>query len=175
MRRAPDQHVPATILQWLSRTHMLKSGRKAVEQAAQWRETYGASVMGHFWDRQTRLEMKQISLQALLEMVMAMPNGPQKDQSLAMLNWVLDPQQEEAAAEMLRKMAAGLTKVEARKVIVDLRETGMAEYPQAYVIKNQPVRRAMRPFVHVFFPVETADFEHVRWMACPEWPQATTQ
>lgn len=161
--------IAGTLLNWQLRTHMQSEIRREMELAANWRQLYGASALGTFWERETRLELKQISLQDLKQQAMQEQNRD----VLKMIGYIMDPMQEPNLAEMLVRLAPILTIAEAGRVIRELRTTGQSEFPQAYIFKNRPVVRALKLFTHLFFPRSTGHLKRAPWQAVREWYSET--
>ncbi|QYY35306.1 hypothetical protein [Ruficoccus sp. ZRK36] len=90
------------------------------------------------------------------------------DELKNLLDIVMD---EERADEFLSGLKLLYPKTDTkilRKAMVDLRTTGATELPAPYWFRNQPRRRALKPFTDIFFPENTTDIQRARWFAVRE-------
>lgn len=148
------------LINWMLRNHMAGELGGELEKFAQWRQTYGLSLMGVWWQQEYRLSQVLITLAEMLEKAVALAEqgNPAPLQSLA------DPLQDERTiAEMIRRSPV-LDRQGARRVLRQLREEGQAEVPRVTVQRNQPCWEALRPFLDVFFPTETSTLRAARWI-----------
>jgi hypothetical protein len=86
-----------SVLKWLLFQHVLDDLRREVQLAANFRETYGLAVMAVDWIKTTRTEIKSFSM----EDAMAMLQESQDPNLQALIEVVLDPEQEELAAQLM--------------------------------------------------------------------------
>ncbi len=75
----------------------------------------------------------------------------------------------EALSQLLLEFFPGIRPERARKVILELRKNGKAEFPVQYVKFNGPCVQAKRLFEDFFIPMNTADFQTVRMWFENEW------
>lgn len=167
----------AALLQWMTKTKQRQELTTEVELSAQYMLTYGVNVLNVGWAREVSLCEKGFTLEQLAGLAQqAEPGSP-----LALLPaLILDPTQEEAAAELASQLATEmvqrmfaedvaevteemerwkLSTARARKLVRALREEGAASVPLPYVTKNQPFIAALKPFEDVFWPAGTCDLQ----------------
>ena len=147
-----------TILKWLLFQHCLDDLRREVRLAAEFRETYGLAVMAVDWQQTTRTEIKRFSL----EDAQAMLQESQDPNLAAMLQTIMDPLQEETAAELLGQVVPELgtvTKVRA------LRDKGEVEWESPYIFESKPVWTALEAWEDVIFPIQTFSLQRAAFVA----------
>ncbi len=147
-----------TVLKWLMFQHCLDDLRREVRLAAEIRETYGLAVMAIDWEQQTRVEVKSFSM----EDAMAMLQESQDPNLQALLEVVLDPEQEELAAQLMGEVIPALgstTKVR------QFREKGIVEWDEPYIFSSKPVVRALEAWEDIIFPIQTDSIQRASFVA----------
>lgn len=162
----------STVVKWLLFTQMELELRREVELAAQWQETHGCAAMGIFWNEETALEMRDISVAALEEMAAA---AREADDGVAstLENLLIEiyAGNADAATDLARELMPELTRRQARKAVRQLIQTGEAQYPFPHVVNARPQWRAYKVYDDIFFPSTTETFEgrKPRFIATREW------
>ena len=147
-----------SVLKWMLFTHCADDLRRELELALNIRNTYGLAVMGVFWRTTTRTEIKTFTLEEL----MASAAETQDPALTALIGAILDPLQEEVAAEIINGIYEGAgTSANIRK----LREGGTVEVPVPYIFESKPEWTALEPFNDVIFPTATYDLQRAPWIA----------
>lgn len=147
-----------TVLKWLMFQHCLDDLRREVRLAAEIRETYGLAVMAIDWEQQTRVEVKSFSM----EDAMAMLQESQDPNLQALLEVVLDPEQEELASQLMGEVIPALgstTKVR------QFREKGIVEWDEPYIFSSKPVVRALEAWEDIIFPIQTDSIQRASFVA----------
>jgi hypothetical protein len=147
-----------TVLKWLMFQHCLDDLRREVRLAAEIRETYGLAVMAIDWEQQTRVEVKSFSM----EDAMAMLQESQDPNLQALLEVVLDPEQEALAAQLMGEVIPALgstTKVR------QFREKGIVEWDEPYIFSSKPVVRALEAWEDIIFPIQTDSIQRASFVA----------
>jgi len=147
-----------TVLKWLMFQHCLDDLRREVRLAAEIRETYGLAVMAIDWEQQTRVEVKSFSM----EDAMAMLQESQDPNLQALLEVVLDPEQEELAAQLMGEVIPALgSTVKVRQ----FREKGIVEWDEPYIFSSKPVVRALEAWEDIIFPIQTDSIQRASFVA----------
>ena len=146
------------ILRWLIGQHCLDDLRREVRLAAEFRETYGLAIMAVDWQTTTRVEIKSFSM----EDAMMMLQESQDPNLQALLEVVLDPLQEELAAELMGQVIPELGKV---SKVREFREKGVVEWESPYIFENKPVVRALEAWEDVIFPIQTDSLQRASFVA----------
>ena len=147
-----------SILKWLLFQHCLDDLRREIRLAAEFRETYGLAIMAVDWQTTTRVEIKSFSM----EDAMAMLQESQDPNLQALLEVVLDPLQEELAAELMGQVIPELGKV---SKVREFREKGVVEWESPYIFENKPVVRALEAWEDVIFPIQTDSLQRASFVA----------
>jgi hypothetical protein len=148
------------LLQWLIRNQLAPEIAAELEKAAQWRQTYGLSIMGVWWRQEWRLAKVLRKLEDLWQQ--AVESGDAA--AIEAVQSIADPLRDEQSIAAIVARSPVVDRQGARRILRELREKGESEVPMVTVHKNQPCWEALRPFLDVFFPVETADLQRARWM-----------
>lgn len=134
--------------------------RAEAELMLQWGLTSGAAVWQVTWDRQITTRDAVIDLEGVGRWA-EQALGPEAAGPVTAM--ILDPTQEDAAAQMALDVLPSLkTLGRAKKLVRDLRDQGSATYPKPYVCRNSPSVTALRIGADIFFPPETADLQRAR-------------
>jgi hypothetical protein len=147
-----------TVLKWLMFQHCLDDLRREVKLAAQFRETYGLAVMAVDWVQNTRTEIKSFSM----EDAQMMLEQSQDPNLAALLEVVMDPLQEETAAELLGQIIPELGKV---SKVREFREKGLVEWEEPYIFESKPVWTALEAWEDVIFPIQTFSLQRAAFVA----------
>ncbi len=151
------------LLNWRFKNHLAPMLARELEKAFQWRETYGVSALGIWWDQQRRCGRRKITLEEMVQMaVQKMEQGDPT--GVTALQELADPIFDEKTIARMRELSPILDRRGALKILKELRTNGETEVPQIYIVKNQPCWEALRLFLDVFCPVETSSFESARWV-----------
>lgn len=156
----------STLLKYVIWNQMRPQIRRELQLAANWRQTYGASVSAIMWDQQLRRTMQEITLDGLATMHAA-TDDPQQIAAVKqqVLEQVMDPLREEENLRILTDMSPILKKGAARACLKELRETGRTEIPVPEVFSAMPKWSALLPMVDIFFPAITDDIQRAPWVA----------
>jgi hypothetical protein len=147
-----------SVLKWLLFQHCLDDLRREIRLAAEMRETYGLAIMAVDWERQTRVEVKTFTM----EEAMMMLQESQDPNLQALLEVVLDPEQEELAAQLMGEIIPELgTTAKVRA----FREKGEVEWEQPYIFSSKPVVRALEPWEDIIFPIQTDSIQRAPFVA----------
>ena len=156
----------STLLKYVIWNQMRPQIRRELQLAANWRQTYGASVTAVMWDQQLRRTLQEITLDGLATMHAA-SDDPQQIAAAKqqVLEQVMDPLREEENLRILTDMSPILKKGAARACLKELRETGRTEIPVPEVFSAMPKWSALLPMVDIFFPAITDDIQRAPWVA----------
>jgi len=155
---ADKRQAAETILKWLLFQHCLDDLRREVRLAAEFRETYGLAVMAVDWQQTTRTEIKRFSLEEAQMMV----QESQDPNLAALMEIVLDPLQEETAAELLGQVVPELGNVAKVRA---LRDKGEVEWESPYIFESKPVWTALEAWEDVIFPIQTFSIQRAAFVA----------
>jgi hypothetical protein len=146
-----------TVLKWLM-SHILDDLRREVRLAAEMRETYGLSIMAIDWEQQTRVEVKSFTM----EDAMMMLQESQDPNLQALLEVILDPEQEELAAQLMGEI---IPELGTTTKIRQFREKGEVEWEQPFIFSSKPVVRALEPWEDIIFPIQTDSIQRAPFVA----------
>lgn len=172
-----------TLLKWVFKTQMADDIRDEIEFLAQWREMYGAAVLGVHWLSRKVGRVATLSVEQLIDAAIAagIESGAQAGASEEQMeeiaaesvervrDLILNERNESEALGYLRGVDPGITPTVAKRVLRQLREGGVATYPRAEIGENRPQWQALLPFQDVFFPVEVCHLQEAPWVARAEW------
>jgi hypothetical protein len=146
------------VLKWLLFQHCLDDLRREVRLAAEFRETYGLAVMAIDWVKTTRTEIKSFSM----EDAMMMLQESQDPNLQALLEVVLDPLQEELAAQLMGEVIPELGSV---TKVRQFREKGTVEWESPYIFESKPMWTALEPWEDIIFPSNTWSIQRAPFVA----------
>ena len=155
---AVKRNAAETVLKWLLFQHCLDDLRREVQLAANYRETYGLAVMQVDWVQTTRTEIKSFSM----EDAMMMLQETQDPNLQALIEVVLDPLQEELAAELMGQVVPELGSV---AKVRQFREKGFVEWEQPYIFESRPQWTALEPWEDIIFPAQSYSLQRAAFVA----------
>jgi hypothetical protein len=147
-----------TVLKWLIGTHCADDMRREIRLAAEMRETYGLAIMAIDWEQQTRVEIKSFTM----EDAMMMLQETQDPNLQALLEVILDPEQEELAAQLMGEI---IPELGTTTKIRTFREKGEVEWEQPYIFSSKPVVRSLEPWEDIIFPIQTDSIQRAPFVA----------
>lgn len=151
------------VISWMIHGPLRRRLIDQMEFCSQIMHTIGWMVLHPTWRQETQLRYKRLSMDAILALAQQAP--PESVLAKADL-MMADPTLEEAAVELLQSFFPSLKKARALRVVRELREDGMAEFPAPEPVRNVPEVEVLVPWQDFIMPPEaTADPEHARWMA----------
>jgi hypothetical protein len=152
------------VLKWLLFQHCLSDLQREVRLAAEFRETYGLAVMAIDWNTTTRTEVKTFTMDDAMGMLeAAAQQDPEQAANIqALIEVVLDPLQEELAAQLLGEIVPELGKP---AKVRELREKGIVEWDSPYIFENKPVWTALEAFEDVIFPIQSYSLQRAAFVA----------
>ena len=155
-----------TLLRWTLRNQLGRSYRRELEKLVQWMEgdTPAGAILGVFWERETGLEMRQVTVVELVAAAVSQMEGGDLSEGdvedLAAM--FVDPEREEMALGWMRAIVPTISDKTAKRALKELRETGTASFPSAYLRTNMPRLTAFRLLEDIFFPLNTTDLQLAR-------------
>ena len=157
---AKEVNIAQKMLNWAVYTQMKRELINELPLAFQWKYGFGLSFLGIEWEQQRQLTYIPISLELLSQITqqMGLPD-------LAQLIQQDHSESGRVLVQALQALSPVLPTNEARKILSELRNTGQSQLPVANLRVNKPRWTALRPFVDLWFPSETADIQHARWTA----------
>ncbi len=160
-------------LRWLVYEH-IEDAEDEAELAANLYLERGAVVISTIWDRVETLVYQTLSMEQLVQasqVAMARLRRGEQDPALLMQaelpQRIQDPAQEEQVVELVLAFLAQaesieLDRVQTRKLIRQLRETGEAKFPRSDVLYDRPQFVALGLNDDVVFPPEVVDPQRAR-------------
>jgi hypothetical protein len=110
------------------------------------------------WNTTTRTEVKRFTIEEAQMMV----QESQDPNLAALLEIVMDPLQEETAAELLGQVVPELGKVSKVRA---LRDKGEVEWESPYIFESKPVWTALEAWEDVIFPIQTFSLQRAAFVA----------
>lgn len=159
---APVATSATTLMTWIRDNKLKVELLREAELLAQYAWQYGWGIAHVCWDQKLGTRMQPITMQEIIAMAQ---QAFQQDPNSVMAtfpNLVMDPAQEQQAADLVTLMLPDMKISDAKKFVRDLRETGKAEFEEEYVQKNLPSVAALRPYTEVAVPPETIDLQRAR-------------
>jgi hypothetical protein len=148
------------MLNWEVYTKMKRELLAELPLGYGWKYGNGLSFLGIEWEQQRELAYVPISLQMLDQLTtqLGLPAIAQK---------IMDPDRvfDDDLITVLQAISPILPRQEARKILTELRNTGISQIQIAQFRINKPKWTALRPFIDLWFPSETSDIQQARWTA----------
>jgi hypothetical protein len=150
-------------MDWLRFSRMRESVANEVELAANWRQTYGRSVMSVTWKQEWARDYETLTLRGLQQQAVQYPQSPVA--SLLAALYMPDRDVQKQLANQLVKLYPDLEIADAYRKLDTLKKTGTMDLPVRYLRINQPSWRALKVWQDVFYPLNTEDLQTARWIA----------
>ena len=150
--------VATTLMRWLSETKMSQELLREAQLGAQFGQQYGWSVFHVAWDQKAATRKQKITFEEVAAIAMQQP-----DSIVAQLpEMIMNPEAEDEAANLISASVPDIKVSDARKLVRDLRETGIGEIDEEYLQKNAPAVTALKPYQDIAIPPETIDLQDAR-------------
>ncbi len=162
-------HQLTTVLKWVLKNKLGGQYFREIVKLAQYQEadSPAAAVLGVWWEQETALEMRTLTLAEIAESVQALGLGPEQITALeAQMN---DPERDAETAQALQQLIPHLSPARAKQVVAALREDGEAEFPAPYLKLDQPAVCTYKLYEDIFFPTNTTDAQKCRCYFLREW------
>lgn len=147
------------LLDWAIHKRLAGEWHTEVEQLAQYHFHYGWAGMYVGWDYAESMRQQRTTFEEIAQM--AIQSGADEETVGRMIELVTNKRTEKEASAMLGTFF-GLKPATAGRMVRDLREYGVAFFPKKYVAQNNACAVALKPFVEVVFPKETANAQRAR-------------
>lgn len=148
------------MLQWCVYNQLKRELLTELPLAFGWKHAFGLAFLAIEWEQQRQIVDIPISLAMLQEVTttLGMPDITSK---------VMNPDRmfDKDLVTVLQAISPVLPTSDAKRIISELRNTGQSSIPTANLRINKPKWTAMRPYVDIWFPSETSNFQHARWTA----------
>jgi hypothetical protein len=150
-------------MDWLRFSKMRANVNHEVELAANWRQTYGRSVMSVTWKQKWARDYETITLAWLQQVANENPQSPVG----LMLAALYEPDRDvlKQLANQLVQLYPDLKLNEAYRQLDTLRKTGQMTMPVRYLQANHPQWKALKVWQDIFYPLNTEDLQTARWIA----------
>tara|TARA_R110002167_G_scaffold337245_3_gene544700 strand:- start:15226 stop:17409 length:2184 start_codon:yes stop_codon:yes gene_type:complete len=166
-----------TVLKWVTNNALGPKYRRELKKIAQWQEgdVPAGAVMGVYWNDESALENKVLSLEDIGMMLYAqLAEGGNKELSKEVffneLRILIENEGEEPRlSDMLREISPHLSDRRIKKIIKELRKGGSAVYPSPYIKTQSPTICAHRLFEDIYFPSNTSELKNARAVFIREW------
>jgi hypothetical protein len=162
-------HQLTTLLKWVLKNKLGGQYFREIVKLAQYQEadSPAAAILGVWWEQETALEMRTLTLAEIAQSVQAL--GLQPEQITALEAQMNDPEQDGETAQALQQLIPHLSDARAKKVVQELRENQEAEFPAPYLKTDQPSVCAYKLYEDIFLPTNTADPQKCRAYFVREW------
>lgn len=170
-RGAADAHKLTTLLRWQVYDDMEEAEAEAEILANTFLER-GSAALSVVWQREEQLARETVTMEQL--QWAAGQAGPYAEErpelrlQAALPQLIMQPEREDDVVQALRATVLhlddqqGMTVERIRKIVRDLRQSGVAHFPRPTVIRDRPVIRAMTWNEDVFVPPECVDPQRAR-------------
>jgi hypothetical protein len=147
-----------TLMNWITQQKLRADIAREAELGAQYGLHYGWTVYHVGWDQQLGTRFQSITMDEVAAIAQQMP-----DSSLADLpNLIANKESADLAAQLITAAIPQYSVKDAKKLVNELRETGVGKIEETYVRRNLPMVTALKPFDEVAFPPETIDLQNAR-------------
>lgn len=155
--------VATNLLHWIRDAKMPQELRKEAELGAQYALQYGWSAFFVGWKQTISKRTQEITAQELFELA----NQAQGSVLGELPQLIVDAPDQ--AAAILQTAIPDLSMREAKRMVKEMADTGVASYDEEYVSRNLPEIVALKPWDEIIFPPETADLQRSRVIYRRTW------
>lgn len=164
-------HKLTTLLKWVIRNKLGSEYVRTILKLAQYQEadSPAGAMLGVWWEQETALEMRDLTLQDIGQTLVQTFGLDPKDVQRLQVE-LMNPDRDSDTAESLTQLLPHLKPARAKRMVKELRETQKTTYPAPYLRLDRPCLRAYRLYQDIFFPTNTAgDVQRGRCYFIREW------
>lgn len=147
------------LLDWAIHKRLGVEWQTEVEQFAQYQFHYGWAGMYVGWDYAESLRQQRATFQEIA--AMAAQAGADEGALRSMAEMIFNAAFAKEASGLVQNIF-GVKDSTARRIVTDLRENGVAWFPKKFIAQNNATAVALKPYVEVVFPKETANYQRAR-------------
>jgi hypothetical protein len=157
---------PATaatsLMTWLRENKLKVDLDREAELMAQYAHQYGWAVAHVYWDQKLSTRMQPITMEEISQLAAQVAQQNPVADIAKLPEFIMQEAMEDYCVDLFQQYLPDIGKGDARKLVRDLRMTGVGEYEEEYVQKNLPGITALRPFSEIALPPETTDLQRAR-------------
>jgi len=180
----------AIVLRWVIRNHFGVQWVRELLKLANYflGDSPAVALLGIYWRRETALKMEKLSAQGLMELYLGKVAEVLEEAGAD--EEMIRSQAAQAAEDFLGALAAEevgeeilaglmmeffpeIRPARARKVVVELRKSGEAEFPVPYIRRDGPEIQALRLYEDWFIPLNTTEFQSAKIYFVASWLSKT--
>lgn len=148
-------------------THVISSklrmeSRREAELFAQYANHYGWAIMDISWEQTIGLIPQSIRLDEIEAMAAQLAQEEPDNPAVRLPEAIKSGEDDDMAVSMFMSVMPNSTDEYVRKMISDLRETGVATIFIESITKNLPRLTALKPYDEICFPPETVELQKAR-------------
>jgi hypothetical protein len=148
-------------------THVISSklrmeSRREAELLAQYANHYGWAIMDISWEQTIGLIPQNIRLDEIEAMAAQLEQEEPDNPAVRLPEAIKSGEDDDMAVSMFMSVMPNATDEYVRKMISDLRETGVATVFVESITKNLPRLTALKPYDEICFPPETVELQKAR-------------
>jgi len=148
-------------------THVISSklrmeSRREAELFAQYANHYGWAIMDISWEQTIGLIPQSIRLDEIESMAAQLAQEEPDNPAVRLPEAIKSGEDDDMAVSMFMSVMPNSTDEYVRKMISDLRETGVATIFIESITKNLPRLTALKPYDEICFPPETVELQKAR-------------
>lgn len=151
----------SVLLRWVIKNKLGGQYMRELMRVARYQEgdCPGCAALGVYWQQEPALEMRSVTLP---EVAQALTEAGATPEELAELEvQLLNPDRDEASAELLQGLLPHLSARRARTMVRELRENEVADYPAPYLRKDEPALKAYRLFENIYLPTNAGEADEL--------------
>ena len=152
----------STMMRWLLEGRHSREMYQEAYLGSQYALQYGWTVFHVTWEQSTSIRRQKITMEdisAIAEMQKEQdPNGI----ITRLPELITDENNDAYLAQLLSAVMNNAKVSDCKKMVKDLRENGIAEIEEPYVLSNSPCVTALKPYDEITFPQETTDLSRAR-------------
>lgn len=152
----------STLLTHVISSRLRMESRREAELLAQYANHYGWAIMDISWEQMIGMLPQTIRLDEIEAMAAQLAQEEPENPAVRLPEAIKSGQDDDMAVSMFQSVMPNTSAEYIKKMIEDLRNTGVATVFVEQIIKNLPRLTALKPYDEVCFPPETIELQKAR-------------
>lgn len=159
---ATNAAAAGTMMRWLLEGRHSRELYQEAYLGSQYALQYGWTVFHVTWDQKTSIRRQKITMEDIKSIAELQAEKDPNGVMAKLPDLIMDESNDDYLANLLSAVMNNAKLSDCKKMVKTLRNEGIAEIEEPYIISNSPCITALKPYDEITFPQETTDLDRAR-------------